>query len=136
MKNNDLLLWGGAALAAYFLFIKPKQTAVVPATSATPVTPLATTQPSTTSNLLTTINNVIKQIATPTTSVVSVQAPLTATGTTAIDTSLQTTATPVTATPTDSSLIYVNTDDSLYKMFQNNDYPGALTGFIEEEFCN
>lgn len=123
MKTNDLLLYGGIGLAAYYLVIKPKQQAAVTPVavapgSGVPVTALPPAT-STTNNLLTSITNAVKNLTsggtTPT-----VQPVLTASGITSVDTSLQTTNTPVVS-------------DAQYLMFENNDYPGALAGFIEEE---
>lgn len=137
MKTNDILLYGGLAAAAYFLFIKPKQTVIpvtTPGGAVIPVTASNAPANNATSNLLNTVNNIVKQLTSPgQNNVVSVQTPLTATGTNAVTTPLQTVNTPVVAPPADSSLIFVNTDDSLYKMFQNGDYPGALAGYIQEE---
>lgn len=140
MKTNDVLLYGGIAFAAYYLFLKPK-TPVTSAATSVPGSVTPVSQPVSTSssgNLLTSINNAIKQLVSPgTNAVVSVQAPLTASGTTDVSTALTTTSTPVVATDLSSSTpLYVNTNDSALMMFQNGDYPGAtasLAGYIEEE---
>jgi hypothetical protein len=137
MKNNDLFLYGGLAFAAWYLFIKPKTAQPLPSgTTVVPVAPVTSVlvpANTGTSNLLTSINNAISNLLPkPVAPVVTVQAPLTASGTTAIATPLQTESTPV-VMPSDAGLIYVNNDQSLYKMFQNGDYPGAVVGYIQEE---
>lgn len=61
MKNEDLLLYGGIAVAAYFLFLKPKHAGTL-----TPVAPIThTSLPLTTSPHTVAVNaNPINQIAT------------------------------------------------------------------------
>lgn len=68
MKNNDLLIYSGIGLAAYFLFLKPKTVVPAPATfvptgaTQTYLPPVPATNPITSSlsNIATTISNLIK----------------------------------------------------------------------------
>lgn len=139
MKNDDILLWGGLAVLGYFL-LKPKPPVVPVTTSSGQVVPVVQTTSSApannaTNNLLTSINNIVKQITQPSNAVVQVQTPLTATGTNDIITPLQTVNTPIYSKPVvtlPATTTYAS-NDSLYQMFENKDYPGALAGYIEEE---
>jgi hypothetical protein len=164
MKNNDLLLYGAIAVGAYLLFFKKPVSAMpVPQTSpllTKPVnTPLLSQSAVNPGNALTNlINSVVKAVNPSTPATVPNQTIQVSSGQVQANNDAIQQSVDNIFTPTSSALLqppvsfitppYVPVsqtladqtpppvfDDSQYLMFQNGDYPGAITG-LNQSFAS